>query len=140
MEQLLCQLQQVLETHEVNWKHVLGFLSTLLVYNPLAQPALKGKRTTSTLYRHVFTGPVCHFTLPVVLYWTELLSRLLTSAFDGYDLENMITAFLLARQGALEGPSVFPSYTDWFKVGHQFVHTSTKHVFHVKLQLSPLAC
>lgn len=47
VEQLLCQLQQVLETHEVNWKHVLCFLSTLLVYNPLAQPALKGKRTTN---------------------------------------------------------------------------------------------
>lgn len=43
VEQLLSQLQQVLETHEVNWKHVLCFLSTLLVYNPLAQPALKGK-------------------------------------------------------------------------------------------------
>lgn len=43
VEQLLSQLQQVLETHEVNWKHVLCFISTLLVYNPLAQPALKGK-------------------------------------------------------------------------------------------------
>lgn len=42
VEQLLCQLQQVLEAHEVNWKHVLCFLSTLLVHNPLAQPALKG--------------------------------------------------------------------------------------------------
>ncbi|CAF98927.1 unnamed protein product, partial [Tetraodon nigroviridis] len=87
VEQLLCQLQQVLEAHEVNWKHVLCFLSTLLVHNPLAQPALK-----------------------------ELLSRQLTSAFESYDLENMITAFLLARQGALEGPGVFPSYTDWFKM------------------------
>lgn len=54
-----------------------------------------------------------------MLYLTELLSRLLTSAFESYDLENMITAFLLARQGALEGPSIFPSYTDWFKVGHE---------------------
>ncbi|XP_029698010.1 Fanconi anemia group A protein homolog [Takifugu rubripes] len=100
VEQLLCQLQQVLETHEVNWKHVLCFLSTLLVYNPLAQPALK-----------------------------ELLSRLLTSAFDGYDLENMITAFLLARQGALEGPSIFPSYTDWFKMsfsGSSGFHANSK--------------
>lgn len=41
-EQLLCQLQQLLEAHEVNWKHVLCFLSTLLVYNPLAQSTLKG--------------------------------------------------------------------------------------------------
>ena len=47
---------------------------------------------------------------------SELLSRLLISAFEGYDLENVITAFLLARQGALEGPGIFPSYSDWFKV------------------------
>ncbi|KAM7396333.1 hypothetical protein PAMP_019378 [Pampus punctatissimus] len=86
VEKLLDHLQQVLETHEVNWKHVLCFLSTLLVYNPCAEPCLK-----------------------------ELLSRLLSSAFEGYDLENMITAFLLARQGALEGPCIFPSYGDWFK-------------------------
>ncbi|KAM7414081.1 hypothetical protein PAMA_019076 [Pampus argenteus] len=86
VEKLLDHLQQVLETHEVNWKHVLCFLSTLLVYNPCAEPCLK-----------------------------ELLSRLLSSAFEGYDLESMITAFLLARQGALEGPCIFPSYSDWFK-------------------------
>ncbi|XP_029289893.1 Fanconi anemia group A protein isoform X3 [Cottoperca gobio] len=86
VEQLLCHLQQVLETHEVNWKHVLCFLSTLLVYNPCAQTSL-----------------------------SELLSRLLSSAFEGYDLENMITAFLLARQGALEGPAIFPSYSNWLK-------------------------
>lgn len=33
----------------------------------------------------------------------------------------MITAFLLARQGALEGPGIFPSYSDWFKVVYQFI-------------------
>uniref|UniRef100_A0A8C7ZJ22 Fanconi anemia group A protein n=1 Tax=Oryzias sinensis TaxID=183150 RepID=A0A8C7ZJ22_9TELE len=85
--QLLGHLQRVLETHEVNWKHVLCFLSTLLVYEQSAQSSLK-----------------------------ELLSRLLNSAFQGYDLENMITAFLLARQGALEGPAIFLSYSDWFKM------------------------
>ncbi|XP_037538601.1 Fanconi anemia group A protein [Nematolebias whitei] len=87
VEQLLRHLQQVLETHEVNWKHVLCFVSTLLVYNQSAQSSLR-----------------------------EMLSRLLSSAFEGYDLENMITAFLLARQGALEGPRIFPSYSDWFKM------------------------
>ncbi|KAM9351947.1 Fanconi anemia group A protein [Symphorus nematophorus] len=100
VEQLLCHLQQVLETHEVNWKHVLCFLSTLLVYNPSAQPSLR-----------------------------ELLSRLLSSAFEGYDLENMITAFLLARQGALEGPGIFPSYSDWFKMsfgGGSGYHATSK--------------
>lgn len=53
-----------------------------------------------------------------------MLSRLLSSAFEGYDLENMITAFLLARQGALEGLDVFPSYSEWFKVSHQLLNTS----------------
>ncbi|XP_034391255.1 Fanconi anemia group A protein isoform X2 [Cyclopterus lumpus] len=100
VEQLLCHLQRVLETHEVNWKHVLCFLSTLLVYNPCAQLSLR-----------------------------ELLSRLLSSAFEGYDLENMITAFLLARQGALEGPAIFPSYSNWFKMsfgGGSGYHASSK--------------
>ncbi|XP_037623080.1 Fanconi anemia group A protein-like [Sebastes umbrosus] len=100
VEQLLRHLQQVLETHEVNWKHVLCFLSTLLVYNPSAQPSLR-----------------------------ELLSRLLSSAFEGYDLENMITAFLLARQGALEGPAIFTSYSNWFKMsfgGGSGYHATSK--------------
>lgn len=43
VEQLLRYLQQVLETHEVNWKHVLCFVSTLLVYNQSAQSSLRGK-------------------------------------------------------------------------------------------------
>ncbi|XP_041795312.1 Fanconi anemia group A protein-like [Chelmon rostratus] len=100
MEQLLSHLQQILETHEVNWKHVLCFLSTLLVYNPCAQPSLR-----------------------------ELLSRLLSSAFEGYDLESMITAFLLARQGALEGAAIFSSYSDWFKMsfgGGSGYHATSK--------------
>ncbi|XP_023253185.1 Fanconi anemia group A protein [Seriola lalandi dorsalis] len=100
VEQLLRHLQQVLETHEVNWKHVLCFLSTLLVYNPCAPPSLK-----------------------------ELLSRLLSSAFESYDLENMITAFLLARQAALEGTGIFSSYSDWFKMsfgGGSGYHATSK--------------
>ncbi|XP_054652028.1 Fanconi anemia group A protein-like [Dunckerocampus dactyliophorus] len=103
IQQLLHHLQQVLETHEVNWKHVLCFVSTLLVYSPSAQPGLR-----------------------------ELLSRLLTCAFEGYDLESMITAFLLARQGALQGPPIFPSYSDWFKEsfgGASGVHATSKKSF-----------
>lgn len=63
---------------------------------------------------------VCCVSLPL----SELLSRLLSSAFEGYDLESMITAFLLARQGALEGAAIFPSYSDWFKVSYQLFNTS----------------
>uniref|UniRef100_A0A3Q3EK59 FA complementation group A n=1 Tax=Labrus bergylta TaxID=56723 RepID=A0A3Q3EK59_9LABR len=113
MEQLLSHLQHVLETHEVNWKHVLCFVSTLLVYNPCAQSSLR-----------------------------DLLSRLLTKAFEGYDLENMITAFLLARQGALEGPGIFPSYNDWFKMsfggGSSFHATSKKSLVFLLKFLSDL--
>ncbi|XP_035252509.1 Fanconi anemia group A protein isoform X1 [Anguilla anguilla] len=87
VDELLSHLLQVLETHEVNWQHVLSHLSTLLVYHPDAQHSL-----------------------------TEMLSRLLRSAFEGYDLESMITAFLLARQGALESPAIFPPYSQWFKM------------------------
>ncbi|KAM9807636.1 Fanconi anemia group A protein [Neosynchiropus ocellatus] len=100
VEQLLRRLQQVLETLEVNWKHVLCFLSTLLVYSRSTQGCLR-----------------------------ELLARLLTSAFESYDLESMITAFLLARQGALEGPAVFLSYSEWFKVsfgGANSCHANSK--------------
>lgn len=46
----------------------------------------------------------------------DLLSHLLLKAFGNYDMENMITAFLLARQAALEGPAVFMPYSEWFKV------------------------
>ncbi|XP_029993188.1 Fanconi anemia group A protein [Sphaeramia orbicularis] len=100
MEQLLRHLQQVLEIHEVNWKHVLCFLSTLLIYNPCSQASLR-----------------------------ELLSKMLSSAFESFDLETVITAFLLARQGALEGAAIFPSYSDWFKMsfgGSSGHHTASK--------------
>ncbi|NWQ83095.1 FANCA protein, partial [Columbina picui] len=92
----ISQLQQVLETHEVNWQHVLSCVSTLVVCQTEAEP----------LFR-------------------DLLSRLLIKAFENYDMENMITAFLIARQAALEGPAVFMPYSEWFKAsfgsagGHQ---------------------
>ncbi|XP_073724435.1 Fanconi anemia group A protein isoform X2 [Misgurnus anguillicaudatus] len=100
VESLLCQLQQVLETHEVNWRHVLSCVSCLLIYHSQTQSCL-----------------------------TDLLSRLLRSAFDTYDVEKMITSFLLARQASLEGPVVFPSYSDWFKLsfgGASGYHSSSK--------------
>ncbi|CAJ0955815.1 unnamed protein product [Ranitomeya imitator] len=46
----------------------------------------------------------------------DLLSRLLSQAFETYELEYLITAFLVARQAALEGPAAFMSYTEWFRV------------------------
>ncbi|NWI97762.1 FANCA protein, partial [Pitta sordida] len=79
-------LQQVLETHEVNWQHVLSCVSTLVVCQAEAE-----------------------------LLFRDLLSHLLLKAFGNYDMENMITAFLIARQAALEGPAVFMPYSEWFK-------------------------
>lgn len=62
---------------------------------------------------------------------SDLLSRSLKSAFDTYDVERMITSFLLARQASLEGPAVFPSYSDWFKVCHLFWHI--QHSYNILL-------
>ncbi|NXB90504.1 FANCA protein, partial [Vidua chalybeata] len=86
VQESICQLQQVLETHEVNWQHVLSCVSTLVVCQAEAEQLFK-----------------------------DLLSHLLLKAFGNYDMENMITAFLIARQAALEGPAVFMPYSEWFK-------------------------
>ncbi|NWV64588.1 FANCA protein, partial [Malurus elegans] len=86
VKESICQLQQILETHEVNWQHVLSCVSTLLLCQAEAEQ----------LFR-------------------DLLSNLLLKAFGNYDMENMITAFLIARQAALEGPAVFMPYSEWFK-------------------------
>uniref|UniRef100_A0A8C9N1G2 FA complementation group A n=1 Tax=Serinus canaria TaxID=9135 RepID=A0A8C9N1G2_SERCA len=86
VKESICQLQQVLESHEVNWQHVLSCVSTLVVCQAEAEQLFK-----------------------------DLLSHLLLKAFGNYDMENMITAFLIARQAALEGPAVFMPYSEWFK-------------------------
>uniref|UniRef100_A0AAV2L5J7 Fanconi anaemia group A protein N-terminal domain-containing protein n=1 Tax=Knipowitschia caucasica TaxID=637954 RepID=A0AAV2L5J7_KNICA len=86
LKKLFSDLQQILSTHEVNWRLVLGFLSTAVVYSSSA-----------------------HATL------SEVLDAMLRAAFQSYDLESLITAFVLARQAALEGPAVFSSYSHWFK-------------------------
>uniref|UniRef100_A0A8C5U7D5 FA complementation group A n=1 Tax=Malurus cyaneus samueli TaxID=2593467 RepID=A0A8C5U7D5_9PASS len=86
VKESICQLQQILETHEVNWQHVLSCVSTLLLCQAEAEQLFK-----------------------------DLLSNLLLKAFGNYDMENMITAFLIARQAALEGPAVFMPYSEWFK-------------------------
>ncbi|GCB65681.1 hypothetical protein scyTo_0004834 [Scyliorhinus torazame] len=94
--ELITHFQQVLETHEVNWQNVLSCASTQLVCQPQTQQHLK-----------------------------ELLARLLINSFENYELESIITAFLLARQAALEGPAVFISYSEWFK--NSFGSASSYH-------------
>ncbi|XP_066439914.1 Fanconi anemia group A protein isoform X2 [Eleutherodactylus coqui] len=85
-EKLSFRIQRVLDTQEVNWHHVLACVSCLVVCQPEAQQLVK-----------------------------DLLSRLLSEAFETYELEYLITAFLIVRQAALEGPAAFMSYTEWFK-------------------------
>ncbi|XP_038610562.1 Fanconi anemia group A protein [Tachyglossus aculeatus] len=85
-KELVCHLQEVLETYEVNWQHILSCVSTLVVCLAEAQQLVK-----------------------------DWLGCLMIKAFETYDLESMITAFLIVRQAAQEGPSVFISYAEWFK-------------------------
>uniref|UniRef100_A0A2K5QI36 FA complementation group A n=1 Tax=Cebus imitator TaxID=2715852 RepID=A0A2K5QI36_CEBIM len=85
-EELVGHLQEVLETQEVNWQRVLSFVSTLVVCFPEAQQLLR-----------------------------DWVARLMAQAFESCQLDNMVTAFLVVRQAALEGPSAFQSYADWFK-------------------------
>ncbi|XP_077888972.1 Fanconi anemia group A protein isoform X3 [Ictidomys tridecemlineatus] len=85
-EESVGRLQEVLETREVNWQRVLSCVSTLVVCFPEA--------------------------LQLVQDW---VARLMAHAFESYHLDSMVTAFLIVRQAAQEGPSVFPSYADWFK-------------------------
>nr|XP_060643890.1 Fanconi anemia group A protein [Anolis sagrei ordinatus] len=86
-EELVRHLQHVLETSEVNWHHILSCVSTLLVCQSGAVPLIK-----------------------------DFLGHLLKKGFEDYDLESMMTAFLIARQAGLEGPAVFMPYSEWFKI------------------------
>lgn len=111
VECVLDQLQQVLETHEVNWRHILSCVSHLLVRHGQTQSLLTGTGSSASDERALRgSHDAC------LCLCSDLLSRLLRSAFAGFDLEKMVTVFLLARQASLEGAAVFPSYSDWFKV------------------------
>ncbi|XP_073911552.1 Fanconi anemia group A protein isoform X4 [Castor canadensis] len=79
-------LQEVLETQEVHWQRVLSCVSSLVICFPEAQQLVK-----------------------------DWVARLMACAFESYHLDSIVTAFLIVRQAALEGPSVFLSYADWFK-------------------------
>ncbi|XP_063802011.1 Fanconi anemia group A protein isoform X2 [Pseudophryne corroboree] len=85
-EKLTSHIEKVLDTQEVNWHHVLTCVSCLVICQSEAQRLVK-----------------------------DLLGRLLSQAFESYELEYLITAFLIARQAALEGPAAFVSYMEWFK-------------------------
>ncbi|XP_034796976.2 Fanconi anemia group A protein isoform X3 [Pan paniscus] len=84
--ELVGHLQEVLETQEVHWQRVLSFVSALVVCFPEAQQLLE-----------------------------DWVARLMAQAFESCQLDSMVTAFLVVRQAALEGPSAFLSYADWFK-------------------------
>ncbi|KAM9191848.1 Fanconi anemia group A protein [Dugong dugon] len=85
-EELLGCMQEVLDMHEVNWRHVLSCMSTLVVCLPDVQQLVR-----------------------------DWVARLVAQAFESFDPESLVPAFLIIRQAALEGPTMFPPYADWFK-------------------------
>ncbi|KAM6177475.1 Fanconi anemia group A protein [Erethizon dorsatum] len=85
-EEAVSCLQEVLEEQEVNWQRVLSCVSVLVICFPEAQQLVR-----------------------------DWVARLMAGAFESFHLDSMVTAFLIVRQAALEGPAVFPSYADWFK-------------------------
>ncbi|XP_006902928.1 PREDICTED: Fanconi anemia group A protein [Elephantulus edwardii] len=85
-KELLGHLQEVIDMHEVNWQHVLCCVSTLIICLPDAQQLV-----------------------------TDWVAHLVSRAFESFDLESLVPAFLIVRQAALEGPNMFPPYVDWFK-------------------------
>lgn len=84
--EVLEQIKVVMDSQEVNWQTVLSFLSTAVVCVP-------------------------QFSDLVQDYIVSLLYEGLVSS----NLENLVIAFLFARQGCYEGPHVFSSYPDWFQ-------------------------
>lgn len=72
----------------------------------LGMQVVGGHLLPSRTYAFYFYGYSC-------LDWVTCL---LARAFESFDLDCMVTLFLVVRQAALEGPSVFPSYADWFQV------------------------
>ncbi|XP_013363404.1 PREDICTED: Fanconi anemia group A protein isoform X3 [Chinchilla lanigera] len=85
-EEAVSCLQEVLEEQEVNWQRVLSCVSVLVICFPEAQQLVR-----------------------------DWVARLMAGAFESFHLDSMVTAFLIVRQAALEGPAVFPSYAEWFK-------------------------
>ncbi|XP_063951024.1 Fanconi anemia group A protein homolog isoform X2 [Lytechinus pictus] len=79
-------LRRVLDQEEVNWQSTLVYTSMIVIYYPLAQQLVK-----------------------------ECISDFIEQAFESYEEDLLICAFLLVRQAANEGPHVFPSYASWFK-------------------------
>ncbi|XP_019063501.2 Fanconi anemia group A protein isoform X6 [Fukomys damarensis] len=86
-------LQEVLEEQEVNWQRVLSCVSVLVICFPEAQQLVR-----------------------------DWVARLMAGAFERFHLDSMVTAFLIVRQAALEGPAAFLSYADWFKASFGSSH------------------
>ncbi|XP_078335092.1 Fanconi anemia group A protein homolog isoform X2 [Crassostrea virginica] len=85
-EEVLEQLKVVMETQEVNWQTVLSFLSTTVVCMPRFSELIR-----------------------------EYIISLLRDGLESSNVENLVIAFLFARQCCLEGPHVFATYPDWYQ-------------------------
>ncbi|XP_061197136.1 Fanconi anemia group A protein homolog [Saccostrea echinata] len=84
--EVLEQMKVVMETQEVNWHVVLSFLSTAVVCMPFLSNLIQ-----------------------------DYVDALLRDGLESSNLENLVVAFLFARQCCYEGPLVFDSYPDWFQ-------------------------
>ncbi|XP_071502321.1 Fanconi anemia group A protein homolog [Diadema antillarum] len=79
-------LRRALEQEQVNWKSTLIYTSTVLIYFPQAQELIR-----------------------------SCIQEFVEQALGSYEEGPLISAFLLVRQAANEGPHVFPPYASWFK-------------------------
>ncbi|XP_072169579.1 Fanconi anemia group A protein-like [Diadema setosum] len=79
-------LRRALEQDQVNWKSALIYTSTGLIYFPEAQELIR-----------------------------SCIQEFVEQALESYEEGPLISAFLLVRQAANEGPHVFPPYASWFK-------------------------
>ncbi|KAG2470297.1 FANCA protein, partial [Polypterus senegalus] len=98
----------------------LGFQARIKVYDVRLYQGAIAAASLRQFFTHSLT-----YILTYKPQFKELLSRLLKNAFENYDTESLITAFLLVRQASLEGPAVFNSYSDWFK--NSFGNASSYH-------------
>ncbi|XP_077868078.1 Fanconi anemia group A protein homolog [Saccoglossus kowalevskii] len=79
-------LRRIIERADVNWKILLSFIATFLVYYKDAVHQIK-----------------------------DWIHDLLRESFEENDQAKLQIAFVLGRHLALEGAHIFPSYSMWFK-------------------------
>ena len=77
------------------------------------------KRQTKTWFDVILIA-LCWFLLIflglTIWLFSEYIITLLRDGLESSNVENLVIAFLFARQCCLEGPHVFATYPDWYQV------------------------